>query len=101
MSDQIPESEARNLRLLRRLVTTLTAVMIVGVSAIVVLLAIRLTSPPSPSFPDALALPEGTVPLAVTRAPGFIAVVTEDRRILILDPAGQEVTQSITIRTPE
>ena len=98
MDDQLSEAEARRLTFLRRLVTVLTAVMIGGIVLIVALLAIRLNTPPAPAFPDELALPEGTVPTAVTRGDGFIAVVTEDSRILILDPTGSRVTQDITIR---
>lgn len=97
----MPEAEARGLRLLRRLVTVLTAVMIGGIVLIVALLWMRLNAPPAPAFPETLALPEGAVPRAVTRGDGFLAVVTTDGRILILDPTGQRVLDEVTVRLPE
>ncbi|MEM9707566.1 MAG: DUF6476 family protein [Pseudomonadota bacterium] len=100
MDGQMPESEARGLRLLRRLVTVLTAVMIVGVSTIVVLLALRLNRPAPPMFPESMALPEGAVPQAVTRGEDFLIVVTEDGRILVFDPSGAELRQEITLDPP-
>ncbi|MEL6681000.1 MAG: DUF6476 family protein, partial [Pseudomonadota bacterium] len=55
-----PEAqEPPRLRALRLMVTALTAVMILGISTIVILLALRLTGPTAPALPDALALPEG------------------------------------------
>lgn len=79
--------------------TVLTAVMIAGVVLIVVLLAIRLNAPGAPAFPEMLALPEGAVPLAVTRGPDFLLVVTEAGRAFVLDPTGSELRQEI-ILTP-
>ncbi len=87
--------------MLRRLVTTLTVVMIGGIVLIVALLWMRLNAPPAPAFPETLALPEGAVPLAVTRGDGFIAVVTEDRRIFILDPDGRSIVDEVTIGMPK
>lgn len=101
MESQMPESDARGLRLLRRLVTVLTLVMIGGIVLIVALLWLRLNAPPASVFPDSLALPGGAVPRAVTRADGFLAVVTEDARIFILDPAGTRVIDEITVTLPE
>ena len=95
------DAEIRGLRLLRHLVTVLTLVMIAGIVLIVVLLWLRLNAPPAPTFPESLALPADAVPQAVTRGEGFIAVVTTDGRIFILDPAGTEVVDEITVRLPE
>lgn len=84
--------EPRNLRTLRRLVTLLTATMILGVITIVGLLVIRLAafSPnPPPTLPAAVVLPVGETARAVTFGIGWIAVVTADaagtERIRILD----------------
>lgn len=99
--DQLPENDARALRLLRRLVTLLTLVMIGGIITITALLWMRLNAPAGPAFPETLVLPEGAVPQAVTRGDGFLAVVTEDARIFILDPTGAEVLDEITIRLPD
>lgn len=81
--------------------TVLTAVMIAGVVLIAVLLAIRLNAPGTPAFPDMIALPEGTVPLAVTRGPDFLLVVTDDGRAFVLDPTGSELRQEIILTPAE
>lgn len=101
MDDQIPPEEAKHLIFLRRLVTVLTAVMIVGVVLIVLLLAIRLNAPAAPSFPEMLALPDGVTPLAVTRGPDFLLVVGQDGRTFVLDPTGSEIRQEIILAPQE
>jgi hypothetical protein len=84
--------EPPGLRRLRRLVTLLTATLIVGIAAIVVLLAIRLTSTGEvPALPSTIALPPGERAGAVTFGSDWLAVVTVDvagrERIRILDRA--------------
>jgi hypothetical protein len=104
--DDNPPSEPRepsNLRFLRRLVTVLTAVMIAGVSAIVILLFMRLQSetpaPRLPALPDRITLPQDARPLAVTAGPGWYAVVTEAGRILVYDAASGTLRQTVEINT--
>lgn len=99
--EEVPVTEDRNLVFLRRLVTALTATMIVGVLAIVVLLVIRLQSPAPPSLPDGLTLPDGVAAEAVTFGQGWVGVVTDDRRLLIFDPISGEVLDSTEINLPE
>jgi hypothetical protein len=83
-------ADLRGLRMLRRLVTALTLVMIVGMVVVATLLALRLGAPPRPPLlPDTLALPEGTEIRAVTRGEGWWAVVTGQGEILIFDAAGR------------
>ncbi len=94
---QIPEAEARNLRFLRRLVTVLTATMILGVAAIVILLVIRLQTPSAPFVPDAIVLPAGVTATAYTQGTGWIAIVTSDDEILIYDPDGHRLVRRIPI----
>ena len=96
--------EPGGLRLLRIMVTTLTGVMIVGIIAIVVLLALRLQRDDQvalPALPATIALPDGTTPLAVTAGPGWYAVVTTDNRILIHDAASGALRQEIAIDLPD
>jgi len=95
--DGFPETEARNLRFLRRLVTVLTATMILGVLAIVILLVIRLQAPSGPFVPNAIVLPEGATATAYTQGTGWIAIVTSDDEILIYDPDGHRLIRRITI----
>lgn len=91
-----PVEEPANLKFLRRLVTVLTAVMIAGVLVIIALLVIRLSERPAP-WPQEIALPEGTRAQAVTRGKGWVAVVTEDQRLLIFDPETGTLEQEIAI----
>ena len=89
--------DAAALRRLRALVTTLTAVMILGIITIVALLVIRLPEMgrtgggalASAPLPEALVLPDGARATAFTRGPGWFAVVTDDDRILIYDADGR------------
>jgi len=68
-------------------VTVLMAVMIVAVITVVVLLVTRWPQP-GVSAPDALQLPLGVIPFAVTKGPDFWAVVSEDRRIYVFGVDG-------------
>ncbi|RGP36693.1 DUF6476 family protein [Pseudotabrizicola alkalilacus] len=85
-----PDSEALppSLRLLKWLVIVLTATMIVGVITVVGLLVTRMPDISPLATPDQLAMPEGARPAAVTMGRDFIAVVTEDDRILIFGRDG-------------
>ena len=76
--------EPANLRFLRRLVTGLTLVMIVGLVTVISLLVTRLRQAPDPMvLPAQIVLPEGAEPAAFTRGPDWLAVVTGDGRILV------------------
>jgi len=80
-----------DLRLLRALVITLMAVMILGLLAIVWLLVTRLGTPaPLPELPAAVVLPEGARPAAVTFARDWLVVVTEAGEVLLYPRAGGE-----------
>ena len=106
-----------SLRFLKWLVIVLMITMIAGVITVVGLLVTRMPEPqatnqspepqatnqsPEPQatnrIPDNLALPAGAVPEAVTFGKGWIAVVTEDARILIFTPDGRLV-QEIAVTT--
>ena len=73
---------SKNLRFLQRLVTVLTASMIVGILVIVILLVIKIRSE-NLNFPNKLSLPDGTKPVAFTQTKDWYSVVTEDNDILI------------------
>lgn len=80
--------------------TALTGTMIVGVLTIVVLLVIRLQTPAPPSLPEDLTLPEGVSAEAVTFGQGWIGVVTDDGRFLILDQTTGAVLDSVAVTLP-
>ncbi len=81
------------LRWLQGLVIVLTLTMIVAVITIVGVLVTRapqvFSSVQTPAMPDRLMLPVGTKAVAVTQGQGWIAVVTDDERILIFDRLGK------------
>ncbi|MCZ0961745.1 DUF6476 family protein [Paracoccus benzoatiresistens] len=76
------------LRLLRWLVTGLALVMGLGMIAIVALLWMRLGQPVLPGLPEAITLPEGARPEAVTFARDWIVVVTDAGEVLLYDRSG-------------
>lgn len=89
MSEAPDPGTPPEIRFLKRLVTTLTVVMIVGLVTIVALLVIRLGAVPAPlpALPENLTLPEGAQPEAVTIARNWVVVVTERGEILLYDRA--------------
>ena len=83
---------------MRILVTTLTTTMILGLLAIVTLLVIRFGTPnDTVTLPDNIVLPKAAQASAFTRGPDWLAVVTDDDRILIYSMDGQTVLQEIKI----
>lgn len=88
--------EPANLRFLRLLVTVLTGVMIAGVILIIALIVIRFRDP-GPQVPEDLTLPADVTPQAVTFGTGWVAVVTDDDRILIYDRVTGRLTQEVAI----
>lgn len=90
-----------SLRLLKWLVILLTLTMIGGVITVVALIVTRMPqafTAVAPQVPDAVQLPDGARPAAVTFGSGWIAVVTDDDRILVFDENGvlrQEVAISL------
>lgn len=91
------DPEPPQLRFLRRLVTVLTAVMILGLLTITALLVIRLGAARPLPLPDEIALPNGARATAITRGPNWYAVVTEDDRILIYSLETGALRQEIWI----
>ncbi|MCU0909721.1 MAG: DUF6476 family protein [Rhodobacteraceae bacterium] len=103
MDDDPPlrPEDARTLRFLRGLVTVLTGTMIVGMAVLVVLFATRFPRTPAvPVLPGTITLPPGETARAVTMGTGWIAVVTADDEILILDAKTGTLRQRIAIAGP-
>ncbi|MEM8537947.1 MAG: DUF6476 family protein [Pseudomonadota bacterium] len=88
---------------LRRLVTVLTTVMIVGLLVIVGLFVTRFSdmAQPNLALPEVIVLPDGATPTAYTRGEGWYAVVTEDSEILIFDAKTGELIQEILVKSDE
>ena len=89
-------TEPANLRFLRRLVTTLTATMIVGLLAIFTVLVIRLQSPVA-IFPKITALPVGTQVISVSRSPRELIVIDQNRKIYLLSLDGEKLLHMQTL----
>lgn len=77
--------------------TTLTVVMIGGLVVIISLLVIRLQASETP-LPAEIALPEGVKAEAVTLGSDWIAVVSQDNRILIFDRGTGDLRQEVQIK---
>jgi hypothetical protein len=98
MDDPVETVEPANLRLLRRLVTVLTVVMIAGVIVVIGLLVTRLSAS-GPELPEEIALPGGARAQAVTLGDGWIGVVTTDDRFLVFDRLSGQLRQTVDIVT--
>jgi hypothetical protein len=85
------------LRFLMRLVTALTATMILGLLVIVALFVTRFQGAPDVALPDRLILPGGARATAFTQGQDWLAVVTADGRILIYDRDGSGPRQVVVI----
>ncbi len=75
-----PYEEPKHIRTLRRLVTTLTIVFILGLITVVTVIVIRFAAPatPPPEIPQNMAIPAGETVRAVTLGKDWAAVVTRN-----------------------
>jgi hypothetical protein len=100
--------EPRNLRMLRRLVTLLTATIIVGLAVVAGAMVLRLVRDPAPAPvpPDAaaaerLVVPAGETITAAGAAPGALMLVTRDadgaERLRLYDAATGALTRVVAI----
>lgn len=101
-ADTIPEPP--RLRLLRLLVTTLTATLIIGFVIIVGLLVTMVLGRKAPAVlvtPEEITLPAGESAVAFTRGTNWVALVTRDTQgketIRIYSPGGKTL-QTIPIK---
>lgn len=89
-------SEPANLRFLRRMVTVLTVVMILGVVVVIGLLVTRLGRD-SPVLPSEISLPDGAKAVAFTQAADWYAVVTDRNQILVFDRMTGALRQTVVV----
>jgi len=73
--------------------------MIAGFLALVTVIVMRFPRPAGdlPALPGAVSLPAGTTASAVTFGRGWVAVVTEDERILVYESATGALRREVTI----
>lgn len=103
--DTAPETPLPpGLRALQRLVTVLIVVMIGGFLVLIGALVMRLNAD-GPPLPDALSLPEGAEPTALTQGGDWFAVIVQDEdgaeRILIYDRLTARLRQEVAIAPAE
>ena len=91
-------SEPANLKLLRRLVTTLMAVMILGFVVLIGLFVMRFSGPSetAPVWPAEITAPDGATIIGLSKTPEFYAVITDQNQILIYD-LNHTLTQTIEL----
>ncbi|WP_298857657.1 DUF6476 family protein [uncultured Sulfitobacter sp.] len=92
--DELPEPT--NLRFLRRMVTVLTTVMVLGVVVVIGLLVTRLTRD-TPILPTEIVLPDGAKAVAFTQAADWYAVVTDANEILVFDRMSGALRQTVVV----
>ena len=88
--------EPANLRFLRRLVTTLTAIMILGLIAIFAVLVIKLQTTTA-IFPEITALPASAEVLSISRTATELIIIDQTRTIYILSLDGKTIVQKIKL----
>lgn len=96
MTDAPDDSLPQHLTYLKRLVTALSVVMIVGFLVLIATLVIRLNADPLP-LPDRITLPDGVTAVAFTQGTDWFAVVTDADTILIYDRATSQLRQTVKI----
>ena len=98
-----PGVSPADLRFLKRLVTVLAATMILGLITVIGLLVIRLQAvgTPAPILPEAVDLPDGVTPEAITFGRGWYAVVTGGDEILIYDATSHDLVSRTKVTLPK
>ncbi|RPE71979.1 hypothetical protein EDD53_1114 [Pacificibacter maritimus] len=90
------------LTLMRRLVTSLLVVMILGFLLLIGLLVTRfptLNAPVSYDFPENITLPAGISAQNFTRGPDWVGIVTDKNAFLIFDATTGELRQTVEIQS--
>lgn len=78
--------------------------MIAGLLVIIALFVIRFGDTGTPAalpLPENITLPGGASPVAVTAAPTWYGVVTQEDRILIFDRRTGDLLQEVQINAPD
>jgi len=93
-----PDQPPPDVRLIKWLVLVLTSVMILGVIVIIGLLVTRLGMAPAPlALPDSISLPTGSTAQAITLAPDWVLVLTQENEVLLFDRATGALRHQIAL----
>ena len=90
--------EPTNLKLLRRLVTTLLAVMIIGFITLIFMFVMRFQSNNQTFKLNDITLPIGTSATAYTQGDDWYAIVDDANKILIFNKVDNTLRQTINIK---
>ena len=90
--------EPTNLKLLRRLVTTLLAVMIIGFITLIFMFVMRFQSNNQTFKLNDITLPIGTSATAYTQGDDWYAIVDDTNKILIFNKVDNTLRQTINIK---
>jgi hypothetical protein len=91
-------AEPANLRLLRRLVTTLLAVMIIGFLTLIFMFVMRFSDNNQTFQISDITLPIGVSATAYTQGDNWYAIVDEKSKILIFNKSDNTLRQTIKIQ---
>lgn len=91
-------AEPANLRLLRRLVTTLLAVMIIGFLTLIFMFVMRFSDNNQTFQISDITLPIGVSATAYTQGVNWYAIVDEKNKILIFNKSDNTLRQTIKIQ---
>ena len=91
-------AEPANLRLLRRLVTTLLAVMIIGFLTLIFMFVMRFSDNNQTFQISDITLPIGVYATAYTQGDNWYAIVDEKNKILIFNKSDNTLRQTIKIQ---
>lgn len=91
-------AEPANLRLLRRLVTTLLAVMIIGFLTLIFMFVMRFSDNNQTFQISDITLPIGVSATAYTQGDNWYAIVDEKNKILIFNKSDNTLRQTIKIQ---
>ena len=91
-------AEPANLRLLRRLVTTLLAVMIIGFLTLIFMFVMRFSDNNQTFQISDITLPIGVSATAYTQGDNWYAIIDEKNNILIFNKSDNTLRQTIKIQ---
>jgi hypothetical protein len=101
-NDGVDPKAIAGLTLMRRLVTSLLVVMILGFLLLIGLLVTRfptLNAPISYDLPENITLPAGISAQSFTRGPDWVGIVTVAGEILIFDATSGALRQTMQIQS--
>ncbi|MDE0765771.1 MAG: DUF6476 family protein [Amylibacter sp.] len=92
-------TEPTNLKLLRRLVTTLLIVMIIGFITLILMFVMRFPTSNQTNQLENITLPIGISATAYTKGDDWYAIIDEQNKIHIFNQSDNSLRQTIQIKS--